>query len=72
MPKNAQPIAKLIAQSLEQRIIDGVHHVATPLRQADLAAEFGTSHIPVREALASLAERASCRSFPTAVRSSFR
>jgi DNA-binding GntR family transcriptional regulator len=34
-----------------------VHHVATPLRQADLAAEFGTSHIPVREALASLAEK---------------
>lgn len=57
MSKSVQPIAKLIAQSLEQRIIDGVHHEAVPLRQADLAAEFGTSHIPVREALAALAEK---------------
>jgi DNA-binding GntR family transcriptional regulator len=57
MSKSSQPIAKLIAQALEQRIIEGVHHEPVPLRQADLALEFGTSHIPVREALASLAEK---------------
>lgn len=57
MPKSAQPIAKLIAQALEQRIVEGLHAQALPLRQAELAAEFGTSHIPVREALATLAEK---------------
>lgn len=57
MPKNAQPIAKLIAQALEQRIVEGLHAQTVPLRQAELAAEFGTSHIPVREALATLAEK---------------
>ena len=57
MPKSAQPIAKLIARALEQRIVEGLHAQALPLRQAELAAEFGTSHIPVREALATLAEK---------------
>jgi DNA-binding GntR family transcriptional regulator len=57
MPKNAQPVAKVIAQALEQRIIEGLHAQTVPLRQAELAAEFGTSHIPVREALATLAEK---------------
>lgn len=64
MPKNAQPIAKAIAQALEQRIIEGVHAHAVPLRQAELAAEFGTSHIPVREALASLAEKGMVQIIP--------
>jgi len=57
MSKSAQPIAKKIAQELERLIIEGVHHAAVPLHQADLAAEFGVSHIPVREALAMLAEK---------------
>jgi DNA-binding GntR family transcriptional regulator len=57
MTKGAQPIAQFIAEALEQRIIEGVHHEAVQLRQADLAVEFGTSHIPVREALASLAQK---------------
>ena len=57
MSKSAQPIAKIIAQALEQRIIEGLHEQAVPLRQAELALEFGTSHIPVREALATLAEK---------------
>jgi DNA-binding GntR family transcriptional regulator len=57
MPKSAQPIARLIAQALELRIAQGMHTEALPLRQAELAEEFGTSHIPVREALASLAEK---------------
>jgi len=57
MSKSAQPIAKMIAKALEQRIIEGLHEQPVPLRQAELALEFGTSHIPVREALATLAEK---------------
>jgi len=57
MPKSAQPIAKIIARALEQRIVEGLHEESVPMRQADLAEEFGTSHIPVREALATLAEK---------------
>ena len=57
MSKSAQPIAKKIAQELERLIIEGVHHSSVPLRQADLAVAFGVSHIPVREALAMLAEK---------------
>lgn len=64
MSKSAQPIAKAIALALEQRIVEGHHTVALPLRQAELAAEFGTSHIPVREALASLAEKGLVRIVP--------
>jgi len=54
MSKSAQPIAKMIAQALEQRIVEGLHEQPVPLRQAELALEFGTSHIPVREALGPL------------------
>jgi len=57
MSKSAQLIAKKIAQELERLIIEGVRRTAVPLRQADLAAQFGVSHIPVREALAMLAEK---------------
>jgi len=49
MSKSAQPIAKMIAQALEQRIIEGLHEQAVPLWQAGLALEFGTRHIPMRE-----------------------
>jgi DNA-binding GntR family transcriptional regulator len=64
MSKNAQPIAQVIAQAMEQRIVEGRHAQAVPLRQADLALEFGTSHIPVREALATLAQKGLVRIVP--------
>lgn len=64
MSKSAQPIARTIALALERRIVEGRHAAAQPLRQAELAAEFGTSHIPVREALASLAEKGLVRIVP--------
>ncbi|MGE5336360.1 MAG: GntR family transcriptional regulator [Gemmatimonadota bacterium] len=57
MSKSAQPVSRLIAQALERRIIDGRYAASLPLRQAELAEEFGASHIPVREALASLAQK---------------
>jgi DNA-binding GntR family transcriptional regulator len=57
MPKSEAPVSRHIAQVLEQRIVDGTLEAALPLRQAELALEFGCSHIPVREALASLAEK---------------
>jgi DNA-binding GntR family transcriptional regulator len=64
MTKSAQPMAQRIARAIEQRIIDNVHQEATSLRQADLAAEFGTSHIPVREALVSLAAKGMVQIIP--------
>ena len=64
MSKSAQPIARTIGAELERRIIEGVYAQAGPLRQADLAAEFGVSHIPVREALATLAEKGLVRIVP--------
>ena len=57
MTKNLQPISKLIAETLEKRISKAVHLEDFPLKQAELAQEFGVSHIPVREALALLAEK---------------
>jgi DNA-binding GntR family transcriptional regulator len=64
MSKSVQPIAGSIARALEKRIIEGLHTQAVPLRQAELAAEFGASHIPVREALAMLAEKGMVRIVP--------
>ena len=64
MSKSPQPIARTIALAIEQRIVEGLHREAIPLRQSDLAAEFGASHIPVREALAALAEKGLIRIVP--------
>jgi DNA-binding GntR family transcriptional regulator len=47
----------VIADALQERIVNTFSTIDVPLRQAELAAEFGTSHIPVREALALLAEK---------------
>jgi DNA-binding GntR family transcriptional regulator len=56
MPKNATPASAQIAAALEERIVECFDRAPVPLRQAELAEEFGTSHIPVREALAALAK----------------
>lgn len=57
MPKNAIPVAVTIADALEARIIETFETSEVPLKQAEIAAEFGVSHIPVREALAALANK---------------
>ena len=44
----------LIARALREAIICGEIKVGAPLRQAHIAAQFGVSHIPVREALKEL------------------
>lgn len=56
MSKTANPAARTIASALQQRIADGTYAGGMPIRQAEIAAEFGVSHIPVREALAALAQ----------------
>jgi DNA-binding GntR family transcriptional regulator len=56
MSKSANPLAQTIAQALERRIVLGNYTAPVALRQADVAAEFAASHIPVREAFARLAE----------------
>lgn len=56
MSKSKHPIARTIAATLERRIVDGSYLEGAPVKQADIALEFGVSHIPVREALAALAQ----------------
>lgn len=56
MSKSKHPIARTIAATLERRIVDGTYLEGAPVKQADIAQEFGVSHIPVREALAALAQ----------------
>lgn len=48
MPED--PLALQIARALAERIVSGALPPETPLRQDHIAAEFGTSHVPVREA----------------------
>jgi len=50
--KKAAPI--LIRDSIRQSILTGEYHDGDPLRQDELATKFGTSRIPVREALRQL------------------
>jgi DNA-binding GntR family transcriptional regulator len=47
-------IAAAVAEDLRRRIVDGDLEAGSPLRQDPLAAEFGVSRIPVREALMQL------------------
>lgn len=54
MSKSIKPVSIAIAEEIERRIVMGVYTPGSPIRQADVANEFGVSHIPVREALASL------------------
>lgn len=53
--KNDRSIAAHIAQSLAGRIVSGEIPPGEHLRQDYLAAEFGASHVPVREAFSRLA-----------------
>jgi DNA-binding GntR family transcriptional regulator len=64
MSKNAQPVVAKIVQALATRIVGAGYAGSVPLRQAELAQQFGTSHIPVREALASLAQKGLVRIVP--------
>lgn len=53
-PIQVQTIEQLIADSLRAAIADGRLEAGQRLRQEEIAAEFGVSHIPVREALREL------------------
>lgn len=50
MPKSPETIAVRISRELADRIIAGTLEAGSRLRQDHIAAEFGTSHVPVREA----------------------
>lgn len=49
-----EPLSERIARSLADRIISGEIAPGTRLRQDHIATEFGTSHVPVREAFRAL------------------
>jgi DNA-binding GntR family transcriptional regulator len=49
--------AERIAQSIGERIISGALQPDAPLRQDHIAREFGSSHVPVREAFRQLEAR---------------
>jgi DNA-binding GntR family transcriptional regulator len=51
---NDEPLVDEIATRIRNRITSGEFAIGTPLRQAALAAEFGVSRTPVREALRQL------------------
>ncbi|WP_026617106.1 GntR family transcriptional regulator [Ensifer aridi] len=48
--RNEDTIATRISRILADRIVTGVMEPGTKLRQGHIAEEFGTSHVPVREA----------------------
>lgn len=52
--KTGEPLALQIARILADRIVSGALPPEAPLRQDHIAAEFGTSHVPVREAFLQL------------------
>ena len=52
--KNKSNRAELIAEALRTDILQGKRKSERPLRQDEIAAEFGVSKIPVREALSQL------------------
>ena len=54
-PPSPRPRVDLIADALRHAIVSGTVAPGEPLRQDAIAAEFGVSHIPVREALRHLA-----------------
>lgn len=49
-----QSVAGRIARALAQRIVTGALAPGAPVRQDHVAAEFGASHVPVREAFRTL------------------
>ncbi len=64
MPKTQAPAATQILERLRKAIMNGDLRSGQPLRQDDLAAHFGTSKIPVREALQRLEGEGLVKSFP--------
>jgi DNA-binding GntR family transcriptional regulator len=50
-------VAVFVADALEEQILNGQRVPGAPLHQLDLAAEFGVSRVPVRDALAVLEQR---------------
>jgi DNA-binding GntR family transcriptional regulator len=57
-------MAAAAAAELRRRILEGTYPAGLPLRQDALAAEFGTSRIPVREALVQLEAEGLVRILP--------
>jgi DNA-binding GntR family transcriptional regulator len=57
-------MASAAAAELRRRILEGTYPAGLPLRQDALAAEFGTSRIPVREALVQLEAEGLVRILP--------
>lgn len=55
--QRSRPLAELVYERLEERIIDGTFAPGEHLREEDLAERFGVSRNPVRESLSAL-ERA--------------
>lgn len=53
--RDTRPLSQIIAARLREQILQGALELGCRLRQDALAAEFGVSHIPVREALRQLA-----------------
>ncbi len=56
--------AGTLAQALREAILRGIYSGGQPLRQDELAAQFGTSKIPVREALRQLEAEGLVTFFP--------
>ena len=54
LPITRQTVTHQATEALRERIIRGMYSDDTPLRQDALAAEFGVSRIPIREALRQL------------------
>jgi DNA-binding GntR family transcriptional regulator len=52
-----QSVALFVADQVEAQILGGQRPPGAPLHQLDLAAEFGVSRVPVRDALAVLEQR---------------
>ncbi len=50
-------VATFVADAIEEQILNGQRAPGAPLLQLDLAAEFGVSRVPVRDALAVLEQR---------------